>query len=65
MKRVYVKPFVEDLRVDFTISLLESSGEIGAGDAEGKKGDFEEEKVETGIPTAFTSLWGDEEEKED
>lgn len=63
MKRVYVKPFVEDLRVVFTISLLESSGEIGTGFAEGKENQqFEEE---TGIPTTFTNIWGDEEEKED
>lgn len=63
MKRVYVKPFVEDLRIDATISLLESSGEIEAGLAEAKKGDIvEEEKVETGIPTAFTNIWGEDEE---
>ena len=63
MKRVYIKPSVEDLRVDATISLLESSGEIGAGQAEGKENQqFEEE---TGIPDGFTNVWGDEEEKED
>lgn len=63
MKRVYIKPSVEDLRIDATISLLESSGEIGASDAEGKKGDFEEEN-ETGIPASFTNVWGDEEEED-
>ncbi len=63
MKRVYVKPSVEDLIIDATISLLESSGEIGTGFAEGKENQqFEEE---TGIPTAFTNIWDDEEEKED
>lgn len=63
MKRVYVKPSVEDLRIDATISLLESSGVIGAGQAEGKENQqFEEE---TGIPDSYTNIWGDEEEKED
>lgn len=60
MKRVYVKPSVEDLRVDATISLLESSGEIGAGQAEGKQTDLVEE--ETGIPSNFSNIWGDEDE---
>lgn len=63
MKRVYIKPSVEDLRIDATISLLESSGEIGAGDAEGKQTDIVEEE-KTGIPTAFTNIWGDEEDKD-
>ena len=64
MKRVYVKPSIEDLRIDATISLLESSGEITTEFAEGKENQqFEEE--ETGIPTAFANIWGDEEEKED
>ena len=64
MKREYIKPFVEGLRIDANISLLESSGEIGADLAEGKKGEFEEENEETGIPTAFTSIWADEEDED-
>lgn len=63
MKRVYIKPSVEDLRVDATISLLESSGEIGSGQAEGKQTDIVEEE-ETGIPTAFTKIWEDEEDED-
>lgn len=63
MKREYIKPSVEDLRVDATISLLESSGEIGAGQAEGKQTDIVEEE-KTGIPTAFSSIWGDEDDED-
>jgi hypothetical protein len=63
MKRVYIKPSIEGLRIDANISLLESSGEIGADLAEGKQTDIVEEE-KTGIPTAFSNIWGDEDDED-
>lgn len=65
MKRVYVKPSIEGQRIDTNYGILTgASGEIDPGDAMAKNQDFEEEKEETGIPTGFTNIWGDEEEEE-
>lgn len=60
MKRVYIKPSIEGMRIDATINLLESSGEIGAIQAEGKEN--QQIVEETGIPNNFTNIWGDEDE---
>lgn len=67
MKKIYERPVITGLelseREDFLAASLEK-GIYVPGNAMGKEGSLEEEE-ETGIPTAFTSLWGDEEEKED
>lgn len=61
----YIKPetVVTSLVEAFTI--LEASGVMDPDSLDAKKTDIEkeeEEKVETGIPTAFTNIWGEDEE---
>jgi hypothetical protein len=66
MKKNYIKPSVGIVLLKSDLMVLENSGV--AYDPMAKQQEVEveeEEKVETGIPTSFTSLWGDEEEKED
>ena len=63
MKKEYIKPSVGIVLLKSDLMVLENSGV--ADDPMAKKQDFEEEKEETGIPTGFTNIWGDEEEKED
>ncbi len=67
MKKVYKKPVVEFTEVIEVYGLLlGDSGEVDPSDPgggmEGKKSDIFEN--ETGIPDSYTSIWGDEEEKE-
>lgn len=62
MKKEYIKPVV------FSVTLLsgrilgENSGVADKPMAKTADAEIEEEKVETGIPTAFTSIWGEDEE---
>lgn len=60
MKKEYIKPFVGMVMLASERLLGENSGV--ADDPMAKQQEFEEE--ETGIPTTFTNVWG-EEEKED
>ena len=62
MKKEYIKPFVGMVMLASERLLGENSGV--ADDPWAKENSFEEEKVETGIPDSYTSIWGDEEEKE-
>ena len=62
---MYEKPYINVTTV-YTEPILASTlehGVIGEGDDMAKESQFEEEN-ETGIPTTFTNVWG-EEEKED
>ena len=64
-KREYLSPEIQIVKPIVTYHILEvSDGVMGDDGYEGKKGDFEDE-IETGIPDSYTSIWGDEEEKED
>lgn len=63
MKKEYIKPSVGIVLLKSDLMVLENSGV--ADDPMAKQQEVEVEEVETGIPTSFTSLWGDEEEKED
>ena len=68
MKKIYERPVITGLELSEREDFLAASLEKGIYDprnAMGKEGSLEEEKVETGIPSKFTSLWGDEEEEED
>ena len=66
MKKIYVKPSMVGLKFESNYGLMEGkSGEASGTDAWAKKQVFEEEKEDSGIPTSFTNIWGDEEEKED
>jgi hypothetical protein len=62
MKKVYKKPVVEVTSVECQ-QLMENSGTATVVWTK-ETSDFEEEN-ETGIPDSYTSIWGDEEEKED
>ena len=64
MKSMYEKPLVKVITV-FTESFIAESehGVIGEGDDMAKESQFEEEN-KTSIPDSYTSIWGDEEEKE-
>lgn len=65
MKKQYVLPCVEVKELYESISLLDPSvGQIKPGEIMSKESQFEDEN-ETGIPDSYTSIWGDEEEKED
>ena len=61
---MYEKPLVKVITV-FTESFIAESehGVIGEGDDMAKESQFEEEN-KTSIPDSYTSIWGDEEEKE-
>ena len=61
---MYEKPLVKVITV-FTESFIAESLEHGVIDTDmSKESEFEEED-KTGIPDSYTSIWGDEEEKED
>lgn len=62
MKSMYEKPYINVTTV-YTEPILASTleqGVIGEGDDMAKEGEFEEE--ETGIPTAFSNIWEEEDE---
>lgn len=61
MKKIYVKPSADIVAIASERKILENSG-VGSNPF-AKETEFEEEN-ETGIPTTFTNVWG-EEEKED
>lgn len=63
MKVLYIAPITKVTFVSSILMLTDSKGWNPPAESLGKESDFEEE--ETGIPTAFTNIWGDEEEKED
>ena len=65
MKSMYEKPYINVTTV-YSEPILASTlehGVIGEGDDMAKESQFEEEN-KTGIPDSYTSIWGDEEEKE-
>lgn len=62
MKKEYIKPFVGMVMLASERLLGENSGVADKPMA--KEIEFEEEGIETGIPDSYTSIWGDEEEKE-
>ena len=62
MKSMYEKPAIEVTTV-YTQALLVESEHGTISEDLSKESQFEEEN-ETGIPTTFTNVWG-EEEKED
>ncbi len=62
MKKEYIKPSVGIVLLKSDLMVLENSGV--ADDPMAKETTFEEEKVETGIPDQYTSIWGDEAEED-
>lgn len=65
MKSMYEKPYINVTTV-YTEPILASTlehGVIGEGDDMAKNTDIVEEE-ETGIPTKFTNIWGDEEDED-
>jgi len=62
MKKEYIKPSVGIVLLKSDLMVLENSGV--ADDPMAKENKFEEEKVETGIPDQYTSIWGDEAEED-
>ena len=61
MKSMYEKPVVEVTTVLAEPFMAPSEQGVISEDM-AKKGQFEEEKVETGVPTAFTNIWSEEDE---
>lgn len=61
MKKEYIKPFVGMVMLASERLLGENSGV--ADDPMAKQQELEVEE-ETGIPTAFTNIWGDEENED-
>ena len=64
MKSMYEKPYINVTTV-YTEPILASTlehGVIGQGDDMAKNTDIVEE--ETGIPSNFSNIWGDEEDKD-
>ena len=64
MKALYIAP---STKVFFSSPILMTTDSDGWRDPKeslGKETSFEEEN-ETGIPDSYTSIWGDDEEKED
>lgn len=61
MKKEYIKPLVGIVMLASEIIMDENSGV--ASNPKAKEIEFEEEN-ETGIPDSYTSIWGDDEEKE-
>ncbi len=58
---MYEKPAIEVTTI-YTQALLVESEHGTISEDLAKKGEFEEEKVETGVPTAFTNIWSEEDE---
>lgn len=62
MKKIYIKPSTDFVVIASERKILESSGV--ANNPLAKEADVEIEEESTGIPTAFTNIWGDEEDKD-
>lgn len=60
MKKIYIKPSTNLVAIASERKILENSGVASNPMAKEQEVEVEEEKVETGIPTAFTNIWGDE-----
>ena len=60
-KREYLSPEIQVIKPITSYQILEASDGI-LDDYESKKGDIVEE--ETGIPTKFSNVWGDEEDED-
>lgn len=60
MKKIYIKPSTNLVAIASERKILENSGVASKPMAKEQEVEVEEEKVETGIPTAFTNIWGDE-----
>ena len=62
MKSMYEKPVIEVTTVYTQPLLVDSELEHGVIDDDmAKKGDIEE--IETGIPSSYSNIWGDEEDE--
>lgn len=61
-KREYLSPEIQVIKPITSYQILEASDGI-LEEYESKESEFEEEN-KTGIPDSYTSIWGDEEEKE-
>lgn len=62
MKKEYIKPFVGIVLLNSDLMVLENSGV--ANNPWAKEANVDVEEEETGIPTAFTNIWGDEEDED-
>ncbi len=62
MKKTYIVPSTQVIFANPVLMNTDSDGWDTPETSLGKENSFEEE---TGIPNAFTNIWGDEEEKED
>lgn len=62
MKKEYIKPFVGMVMLASERLLGENSGV--ASDPMAKQQEVEVEEEKTGIPTAFSNIWGDEDDED-
>lgn len=62
MKKIYIKPSTDFVVIASERKILESSGV--ANNPLAKEADVEIEEESTGFPTAFTNIWGDEEDED-
>lgn len=62
MKKEYIKPFVGMVMLASERLLGENSGV--ADDPMAKQQEVEVEEEKTGIPTAFSNIWGDEDDED-
>ena len=62
MKKIYIKPSTNLVAIASERKILENSGVASNPMAKQQEVEVEEEK--TGIPTAFTNIWGDEEDED-
>ena len=63
MKKSYLKPSITEFEVLEKYNLLDPSvGDIPTGEILGKETDVVED--ETGVPSNFSNIWGDEEDED-
>ncbi|MBR5729170.1 MAG: hypothetical protein IKX61_03020 [Prevotella sp.] len=61
MKKIYIKPSTDFVAIASERKILESSGV--ANNPLAKKAEVEIEEENNGLPTAFKSVWDDDEEE--
>ena len=62
-KREYLSPEIQVVEPITTYSVMVEASDGVLGDYDSKKTDIVEEE-ETGIPSNFSNIWGDEEDKD-
>ncbi len=61
MKKIYIKPSINLVSIASERKILESSGVANKPMAKQQEVEIEEE---TGIPSNFSNIWGDEEDED-